>query len=448
MKKKDIFWIILSAALVLRLLILINYSSELFWDEYVYIGMGKYIFTWGQLGIWEFIRPLFLPLFLGTFWKLGFPIVITGIALSLSASIGIIFLTYMITEKLRNESEALIASIIIAFTPIFLRFSFRMLTEIYTILFSLLAIYCFICKGFTKSGIFAGLAFMTKFPAGLTGFFLALFSLNNRKKLFKVILPFGIITTSYLLLNKILYNDFFIPFITGNDIIKNSGLWIFSKSWYFYFIEFLKQNPLYLFSILGLVLIFNKSYRIIPIIGISYLIYFSTLTHKEPRFMILFLPYFAILSAYGIKKIIKTKYVYLIVLFISVFVLATNMPQIEMHPNLNYLYYSIPRDVKGEILVSHPGVSFDSPKPVTPIYLPIYNAEFSANWIIYLKENQNNISYVFVDSCEGTICAPTDEECNLNYLKTVEFLKTNFEEVFYEEKENGCKYYVFKNDLS
>lgn len=448
MKKKNVFWLIISLALALRLFFFVSYNSDLFWDEYVYIGMGRYIFSLGEIGIWEFIRPLFLPILLGSLWWLGFPLVVSGIALSIGASIGIIFLTYMITAKLRNESEALIASIIVAFTPIFFQYSFRILTEIYALLFSLLAIYFFISKGFVKSGIFAGLAFMAKFPAGLVAFFLILLSLNNRKKFYKVFLPFFCISGFYLFLNKLLYKDAFIPLITGNYIIKNSGLWIFSEPWYFYIIEFFYQNPLYLFSIFGLLLIIKKSQRLIPIIGFAFFIYFSTLVHKEARFMVMFLPYFAILAAFGIKTFFKSKHIYLIVFLISISVFTINFPQIEVHRELDYLEHSIPDHVNGQILVSHPGVSFNSFNFVKPLYLPIYNSELSSYWYDYIKNNSQNISYVFLDTCDGLICDPLDIGCKNNRDSTIIFLESNFDRVFYEKKENNCQYYVFKNSLN
>src|SRR3989344_1513633 len=43
------------------------------WDESVYIGMGKYIASFGSVGLWEDIRPPGMPILLGFTWLFGIP---------------------------------------------------------------------------------------------------------------------------------------------------------------------------------------------------------------------------------------------------------------------------------------------------------------------------------------------------------------------------------------
>ena len=54
--------------LIFKLSLLFTYHDTR-WDESVYMGMGKYIYSNGQIGLWEDIRPIVLPLILGLFWK-------------------------------------------------------------------------------------------------------------------------------------------------------------------------------------------------------------------------------------------------------------------------------------------------------------------------------------------------------------------------------------------
>ena len=69
-------WWILGLSLIVRIIyLLINYP--LWWDSYVYIGMGKYIFSGGKIGMWESFRPLIHPLILGVLWKLKLDVIIT-----------------------------------------------------------------------------------------------------------------------------------------------------------------------------------------------------------------------------------------------------------------------------------------------------------------------------------------------------------------------------------
>jgi len=61
------------------------------WDESVYIGMGKYIYSHGAIGLWESIRPINLPLITGAFWAAGLnPILFGEITIMLFASATII----------------------------------------------------------------------------------------------------------------------------------------------------------------------------------------------------------------------------------------------------------------------------------------------------------------------------------------------------------------------
>ncbi|MEK6876668.1 MAG: hypothetical protein AABX63_04600, partial [Nanoarchaeota archaeon] len=46
-------------------------AADIWWDSAVYLGMGKYIYSSGDSGLWEASRPLVWPLILGFFWKIG-----------------------------------------------------------------------------------------------------------------------------------------------------------------------------------------------------------------------------------------------------------------------------------------------------------------------------------------------------------------------------------------
>src|ERR1700722_417487 len=69
------------------------------WDASVYIQMGKYLFSNGQIGMIEPFRPLTWPLLLGAGFKLGFPPLVWGKILEFLFSIGNILLIYLIGLK-------------------------------------------------------------------------------------------------------------------------------------------------------------------------------------------------------------------------------------------------------------------------------------------------------------------------------------------------------------
>src|SRR3989344_1748702 len=68
--------------IVIILFLILNFAFISFdnagWDSAVYVGMGKYLFSHGQAGLWEPIRPLTLPIILGFFWKIGLNPLISG----------------------------------------------------------------------------------------------------------------------------------------------------------------------------------------------------------------------------------------------------------------------------------------------------------------------------------------------------------------------------------
>ena len=140
MKKIKPIIIILIIAFLARLIFLFDYH-QIWWDSAVYIGMGKCIFSLGQQGLWEPLRPVLWPFVLGFLWKIKLDPIIFGRLLNVFLSLGIIYLTYFISKDIFDEKAALISSIIISFSSIFFFSTFRLYTEIPTIFLVLLSFY-------------------------------------------------------------------------------------------------------------------------------------------------------------------------------------------------------------------------------------------------------------------------------------------------------------------
>ena len=91
-------------------------------------------------------------------------------------------------------------------------------------------------------------------------------------------------------------------------IIKHSG-WVFIKPWWYYFIELPKENFLYLFSLTGFYFIIKKiklnKESLVLIITLFLGGFFVFLAHKEMRFLVLLIPYLALIAGLGIKKLLK-----------------------------------------------------------------------------------------------------------------------------------------------
>lgn len=432
---------ILTVSLILRLFLLFQ-NHAVWWDASIYLGMGKALFSNYHIGIWEPLRPILWPLALGFLWKVGLDPIFFGNILQIILSLGIIYLTYLIARHHRNENEALIAAAIIAFTPVFLEFNFRLYTEIPSVFLGLLAIYLLRKEKYASSGFLTGLSFLTKFPSGIVIIIQTLFTEFKRIKY----LIFGFLTAiiPYFIYNYFKYNDAFLPIKEGKYIIQYAGIWLFQQSWDFYLKEFLRQNFFYIFAIIGIFLIFKKRTAIIPLTGIALLAYFSLEPHKEPRFMILFLPYFAIMAAYGISKI-KIKNIALIVAIVSLAFLVLNL-QSELpfsKAETEFNNFGFNDTINGEVLTSTPMIKLADKTKVTPIYYMVFDANLSNQWNEYIEKNYENISYIFIDTCiGGTICPPWDKNCNEardSLMNTSEKLMPKH---FYLN-ENNCEYHVF-----
>lgn len=68
MRLKPIWWVLVFFV-VAKLLFFTKFMVVL-WDEAVYIGIGKFFLSLGSVGLFEPIRPIVLPLFLGFFGSL------------------------------------------------------------------------------------------------------------------------------------------------------------------------------------------------------------------------------------------------------------------------------------------------------------------------------------------------------------------------------------------
>jgi 4-amino-4-deoxy-L-arabinose transferase-like glycosyltransferase len=234
---------------------------DIWWDSAVYVGMGKYIYSFGESGLWEESRPLVWPLILGFIWKIGLNYVLFGKLLMVFFSSGILMLTYLVAHELFNKKIAIIAALFLSLSSTFFLFGNILHSEIPSTFFVLLGFYLFIKKKYNFSGLFLGIAFMTRFfqifafiPLVLLLFYLFVKKKESYKVLFYFIMFFLIPIIPYLILNYSLYNNIFYPFLLQSWMSKYTG-WVFSQPFDFYFIGLVKENILVLFSVLALIFI-------------------------------------------------------------------------------------------------------------------------------------------------------------------------------------------------
>lgn len=315
-KQKTIFYVIL----FIYTLFLIWYSFNdvsIWWDESVYIGMGKYIATGGNLGMWEIFRPPLLPLIYSVLYKLNIPLIIAGKVIVMISSIGSVLLAYLITESIKKNS-GIFSSIFLMITPIFFLYSRVPMTDIISIFFALLSILIFIRERYFLTGVFVALLFLLRFPQGLLLVPICLtciyFSYNKDYflwfkssffKLLYIFLGFIILVIPYLISNYLLYGNVLEPFILGNLAVSLSSE-LYDMGLFYYPKALFKIAPFLFLSLFTPILLFNKKFleeygqkRNLLFVLITLLIiflYFFLQVHKELRYSLAFVPYLAILS--------------------------------------------------------------------------------------------------------------------------------------------------------
>ena len=301
--------------------------SNISWDGSVYVGMGKFLFSHGTIGVWETLRPVGFPIVLGALWKIGIDPYLAGQFLALAGAAFVLYFAYKIAD-LMHEGAGIFAAVLIAFVPLFFAYSTVPMTDILSTAFALACVYFALVapskKNLFFSGLFAGLAFLFRFPQGLVLVVSGLVVLARQWKesgrfwsrelfirIFWYALGFAAVAVPFLVGNFIAYHDPFLPLKAGSAIIAREPImYLHPASFY---VQALKDDSVFvLFGFIPvLFLIFKKRYRMsVPIFaGIVflavYLAYFTHLPHKELRYSLAFLPMAFTLAGVGVSLLLE-----------------------------------------------------------------------------------------------------------------------------------------------
>lgn len=466
MALKDNLRIVIIIILFLVFNILLLNFHDVSWDSAVYVGMGKYLFSHGQAGLWEPIRPLILPIILGFFWKIGLNPLISGEIFILLVSASMIILTYILSKRLFGNNTAIATSILVAFSTLILKISHQILVEILAVLFLLLGFYFYLSKKNFISGMVFGLAFLTKFPAVL--FLIAIWLIETyylfyKKskflKYFKKYLHLGIgfllIIAPYFVFNYTVYNNILFPLKSAQYVIDNvvGCNILYKQPFYYYFPLIVKDNILNVFFIFGMFSIFFNKNKIDKIQVLFYvlalIIYLSNLSCKTERYPILALPFIAMIAGYGVIETFKgLGKKHIMVILIVVFAISISLAISYTARNLqktrgNYEFHSYlsNKEIRDEVLTTTPVITIYINKKLNMIYYPLYNSSKIDYYSSYVSKNRNNISYIVIDT-EDIPCNPKDTECPKKTTQFINLLKNNFKLDYYK-KINNKEQFIF-----
>jgi 4-amino-4-deoxy-L-arabinose transferase-like glycosyltransferase len=315
-----------------------NYSFSHGWSDFI-PSHGELFYAWPNAGFRAPLLPYLISFFylFGIGFFLDFLIPIIGV---LS-----VFLIYILGKKLFNENVALLSAAFLAFIPLHVFYSGRLLTEILATFFILLTFLSF-WKGYeegqVKYKILFGLALAISILARYTSLwiipvFLFYFLMRDKslkflkdKYLWYSISVFFLALLPWFIYGFLTYENIFGAFIHG---FKASTYWRGAISWTFYL-----SNWLSMFSILGIIFIaslfyifYKKEYIkkqiYLPLLWFFlFLIFAIYMPYKEDRFLIPLIPPMMILCAYFFDrwKIKFKRVIYALVFITLLFSLVLN----------------------------------------------------------------------------------------------------------------------------
>ena len=302
--------------------IFLPFNEGLWWDEAVYLGLGKSLTGWGYsldpVNVVESYRPPAFSFFIS---YLSFSVFLVRIFVVL-VSILAVFSLYYLTKLLFDKKTALWSSLFMSTNFLFVFFTSKALTESLFILFFTLSIIFFIKWQNNKkklylmsSAIISSLAFLTRYLGiiliiSYIIYFLYLILKENRKSNIKnlvlFLVPFFIILIPWFLLNLIYFNGIFSGFEMNFKIYASTLSTDFLSSVLDFSYLLIVVN---IFMVIGFFFAF-RNYRkmqgsyLILLISVFSIILFFVLPHKEIRYLLSFLPVYSIISAFGLVKIL------------------------------------------------------------------------------------------------------------------------------------------------
>jgi 4-amino-4-deoxy-L-arabinose transferase-like glycosyltransferase len=334
MKFKTHIWFLLLIIITASIrLSLWNVNKSYWWDEAVYLGLGKnlaegegYKINVGD----EKFRPPLLPFIISLFIKNG-----EWSARLISPIFGIIsvFVTYLLAKKIYDKKTALISAFIVSSTSLYIFFGQKILTETLSLTLFTATLYFFHMSFKEKrylmlTGIFFALSILIRytnlllFPIFIIYFlYMKKFDIIRKKEFFFSIILFIIVLSPWLYINTINYGD---PLGALKDNLAHAPA-EYSPGPVYYYI--LYSIDIFGFSIIFIIPFFilnkrKKSDILIIISIVLILLTFSIMGRKEIRYLLPYISVFSTASAKGALDLMnrtKDKFIIPIILSLIIF---------------------------------------------------------------------------------------------------------------------------------
>ena len=305
------------------------------------------------------------------------------------------------------------------------------LTEPLAMALSLTAIYIFITnRSLVLAGILLGLSVLAKFPQGIVFpiFVLTIFVRQKRisEKIKETILLTGgflLVLLTYGYLNQLYLGNSLAPLKAGAWIVT-TATWLYGSGVSYYFIHFFLMYPLFLLFG-GYMYLFIKdsiqnkridnsySFLLLSLCLIT-IGYFLTVPRKEPRYLVVIVPYLALLSIETARRIYHWLCQQQRPAFspASFVIVCVALSIIFIPGPLSFEKTIYPEELREQLTETTTQLPTISSNPLPAAYannkvIPLGNMEFAS--AVY-AENKKSAGLLLLTDCD-LICPPDDHLC-------------------------------------
>jgi len=302
--EKGIIYLLTGFGIILLLFTL--FHPPLLWDEVVFLSNAKAVI--GESNYVENFRPPLLPLLIGSVWRITGKDIIIAKLLVASFSLFSLYMFYLIAKLYLRRQYAILSTFLLASSHLFLYWAFRVYTDIPHLFFILFSFYLFRRKKYFLSGIAICLGFLTRFTAAIFGFSMFLYFIFYRKfRELRSFLAGFIILVPWLTYNLIMY---------GNPIYDFYMDYVLSSSWSAPYREPEIKVVENLMNAMNFMLPFlllsipqlnkEENFCILSYLLLS-IIFMLIMNLKDPRYLLMILPFLYLLSSQGISSLEQRK---------------------------------------------------------------------------------------------------------------------------------------------
>ncbi|MBI2576591.1 glycosyltransferase family 39 protein [Candidatus Woesearchaeota archaeon] len=443
-------------------------NPDPWWDAAVYEGMGMFMFSGGDVGIWEPSRPPVLPVLSGALWRAGLDAQWGGILIGILAGAGCIAISYRLGNAIGKKSTGTIAALFLAFSPTFFLFSQVNQTEIISLFLSLASLWFFTKRRYGISGFLSGVSILTRFFQGIFAF--GLFVLvcvqvisrrENKRRIVQFVAALLIPLLAYFILNFALYGDASYPFFLQYWMIFNTG-WIFHQPISYYFLGIFKENPLFLLSVIPLIgyckALFGKKnkdtnhpstifFYFLILVNIAPYLFIA---HKEMRFLLSLFPLLAVLAAKGATDFTQKapgpgKWLRRGLIAIWVIITSFSLSWNTYDDRLEFFSPFLEAVPQGKTAwISNPAFALETAGRVTQLmYYPLYNTKRAGQLMdVAEMKSGDGPDFIFLNTCDVLPCPTQDTGCTQATADLISGFRKNFAHSS-EAARGECEYMVF-----